>query len=69
MVNRRTFVTAAGATGSLLGVRALAAAAPKSVEPPVSRVASEFLHFDDPVDWPAMALSRLPTASSGSKTT
>ena len=49
MVNRRTFVTAAaGATGSLLGARTLGAAT--QVEPPVSRVVSEFLHFDDPVE-------------------
>jgi len=49
MVNRRTFVTAAaGATGSLLGARTLGAAT--QVNPPVSRVVSEFLHFDDPVE-------------------
>lgn len=51
MVNRRTFVTAAaGATGSLLGAGALHGRTPGSLNPPVSQVVSEFLHFDDPVE-------------------
>ena len=51
MLSRRSFVSAAaGATGTLIGGGAAQAQIAKSLAPPVSQVASEFLYFDDPVE-------------------
>ncbi len=51
MVTRRRFVSsAAGATGALLGSGALQAQAQQSRHPSVSKVVSEFIYFDDPVE-------------------
>lgn len=50
MVTRRNFISAAGATGSLIASGALPAQTNTSLTPPVSQVVSEFIDFDDPVE-------------------
>lgn len=51
MITRRSFVTAtAGAAGTLLGAQRTGAQAPGSITPYISRVVSEFVYFDDPVE-------------------
>lgn len=51
MVSRRDALSqAAGATGALIGAKAAGAQDLISVDPPVSQVTSEFLHFEDPVE-------------------
>ncbi|MEM6575376.1 MAG: twin-arginine translocation signal domain-containing protein [Pseudomonadota bacterium] len=50
MISRRSFVSAAGAAGGVLGGSTLSAESGMSVAPAVSPVVSEFLDFDDPVE-------------------
>ena len=51
MLNRRSFVSAAGgATGALLGGRLAEAETAGSLDPAVSQVVSEFLYYEDPVE-------------------